>query len=92
MGRAAAVSVYAWRGLDRPLFEVAFVDLLPGRQGAEGPQLGPDYRLDYTKSRQRYVPLARRLVRFRWGSFSVDIEFDADGVVVRYPGLAERVS
>jgi uncharacterized protein len=41
---------------------------------------------------QRYVPLARGVVRFRSGSFTADIEFDADGFVVRYPGLAERVS
>jgi hypothetical protein len=44
------------------------------------------------RSAQRYVPLERGVVRYRSGSFSADIEFDADGFVVRYPGLAERVS
>ena len=44
------------------------------------------------RSVQRYVPLDRGVVRFRSGTFTADIEFDADGFVVRYPGLAERVS
>ena len=48
--------------------------------------------LSVQRSAQRYVPLGRRVVRFRSGSFTADIEFDADGFVVRYPGLAERVS
>jgi hypothetical protein len=167
------MNVYAWRGLEQPLFEVAFVDLRSDRLSAQGTQLGGDYRLDYTletsagfiserlqlecrttrgtravdlrrgrkpllgevldvdlgfsplfnslpvlrdrlheggdphdyvmawvavpelsvsKSPQRYLPLDRRIVRFRSGTFTADIEFDADGVVARYPGLAERVS
>jgi hypothetical protein len=48
--------------------------------------------LSVQRSAQRYVPLGRGVVRFRSGSFTADIEFDADGFVVRYPGLAERVS
>jgi len=44
------------------------------------------------RSAQRYVPLERGVVRYRSGTFTADIEFDADGFVVRYPGLAERVS
>ena len=48
--------------------------------------------LSVQRSVQRYVPLGRGVVRFRSGSFTADIEFDADGFVVRYPGLAERVS
>jgi hypothetical protein len=44
------------------------------------------------RSVQRYVPLERGVVRYRSGTFTADIEFDADGFVVRYPGLAERVS
>jgi uncharacterized protein len=48
--------------------------------------------LSVERSAQRYVPLERGVVRYRSGSFSADIEFDADGFVVRYPGLAERVS
>jgi hypothetical protein len=48
--------------------------------------------LSVARSEQRYVPLERGVVRFRSGSFTADLEFDADGFVVRYPGLAERVS
>jgi hypothetical protein len=48
--------------------------------------------LSVERSLQRYVPLERGTVRFRSGTFTADIEFDADGFVVRYPGLAERVS
>jgi len=48
--------------------------------------------LSVARSTQRYVPLERGIVRYRSGSFSADLEFDADGFVVRYPGLAERVS
>jgi hypothetical protein len=48
--------------------------------------------LSVERSVQRYVPLDRGVVRFRSGTFTADIEFDADGFVVRYPGLAERVS
>jgi hypothetical protein len=48
--------------------------------------------LSVERSAQRYVPLERGVVRYRSGSFSSDIKFDADGFVVRYPGLAERVS
>jgi hypothetical protein len=48
--------------------------------------------LSVERSVQRYVPLERRVIRYRSGTFTADIEFDADGFVVRYPGLAERVS
>jgi hypothetical protein len=48
--------------------------------------------LSVVRSAQRYVPLERGTVRYRSGTFTADIEFDADGFVVRYPGLAERVS
>ena len=47
--------------------------------------------LDVQRSEQRYEPLRPGLVRFTTGLFTADIEFDADGFVVRYPGLAERV-
>jgi hypothetical protein len=30
-------------------------------------------------------------VRYRSGSFVADLNFDADGFIVRYEGLAERV-
>jgi hypothetical protein len=42
-------------------------------------------------SEQRYVPLGRGVVRFVSGDFEADVEFDADGFVVHYPGLATRV-
>jgi hypothetical protein len=48
--------------------------------------------LEMHRSEQRYEPLGPGLVRFRTGSFSADIEFDAEGFVVLYPGLAKRVS
>jgi hypothetical protein len=48
--------------------------------------------LSIVRSAQRYVPLGRGVVRFRSGTFTADIEFDADGFVLRYPGLAERVT
>jgi hypothetical protein len=48
--------------------------------------------LDVHPSEQRYEPLEPGLVRFTSGSFTADLVFDADGFVVQYPGLAERVS
>jgi hypothetical protein len=48
--------------------------------------------LSAERSVQRYVPLEHGVVRFRSGTFTADIEFDADGFDVRYPGHAERVS
>jgi hypothetical protein len=48
--------------------------------------------LAVSKSEQRYLPLEDGTVRFRSGSFSADIEFDQDGFVRSYPGLAERAS
>jgi hypothetical protein len=48
--------------------------------------------LEVHRSEQRYEPLRPGLVRFSSGDFTADIEFDADGFVLRYPGLAERVS
>ena len=43
-------------------------------------------------SQQRYEPLAAGRVRYREGSFAADIEFDDEGFVTYYPGLAERIS
>jgi len=48
--------------------------------------------LSVERSAQRYVALGRGAVRFRSGSFSADLEFDSDGFVTRYPGLADRVT
>lgn len=47
--------------------------------------------LSVERSQQKYVPLGRGAIRFRSGSFSADLQFDRDGFVVSYPGLAERV-
>jgi len=46
--------------------------------------------LEVTRVEQRYEPLGDRLVRFRSGDFTADLEYDEDGFVVRYPGLAIR--
>jgi uncharacterized protein len=47
--------------------------------------------LEVSRSEQQYEPLGDGVVRFRSGTFVADIEFDPDGFVTRYPGLAERV-
>ena len=43
------------------------------------------------RSRQRYEHLAPGRVRYSSGDFAADLELDADGLVVVYPGLARRV-
>ena len=43
------------------------------------------------EQRQRYEPIGSNVVRFRSGPFVADIEFDAAGLVTRYPDLAERL-
>ncbi len=47
--------------------------------------------LEVRRSEQRYEPVTPEVVRFRSGSFSAELEFDEDGFVTRYPGLAERI-
>jgi uncharacterized protein len=47
--------------------------------------------LEASELPQRYEPLGGRVVRYRSDSFTAEIEFDDDGFVIRYPGLAERV-
>jgi uncharacterized protein len=47
--------------------------------------------LAVTRSDQRYTPLGDGRVNYRSGDFTADIEYDADGLVLNYPGLAERV-
>ena len=49
----------------------------------------PDLGVD--ESQQRYEPLGGRRLRYRSGDFTAELEFDDDGLVVRYEGLAERV-
>jgi hypothetical protein len=48
--------------------------------------------LSVSPSEQRYEQIGTRHVRYRAGSFTADLELDADGFVVRYPRLAELVS
>jgi uncharacterized protein len=48
--------------------------------------------LEVSRADQRYEPLGDGRVRFRSGSFVADLEFDSEGFVTRYEGLAERVS
>jgi uncharacterized protein len=48
--------------------------------------------LEVSRSEQRYEPLGDGVIRFSSGSFVAEIEFDGDGFVTRYEGLAERVS
>ncbi len=47
--------------------------------------------LAVVRSDQRYEPKGGRVVRYTSGSFSTDIEFDADGFVTLYRGFLERV-
>jgi hypothetical protein len=42
-------------------------------------------------ARQRYEPLGGRRLRFSSGDFTAVLDFDDDGLVVRYEHLAERV-
>jgi hypothetical protein len=42
------------------------------------------------RSDQRYEHLEPGRVRFSSGDFTADLEVDADGIVVNYPGLARR--
>lgn len=46
--------------------------------------------LHVTISEQRYTPLGDGVVHFQSGEFSSDIEFDAGGFVVSYPGIGAR--
>jgi hypothetical protein len=43
-------------------------------------------------STQVYTPRAPRVVNYRSGDFTADIEFDDAGFVVRYDGFLERVA
>ena len=46
--------------------------------------------LEVSRSEQRYEPLGNGLVRFTSGDFTADIQFDDDGFVLDYPGIATR--
>jgi uncharacterized protein len=88
-------------GLDgTDFFDLAFSPLLNSLPMLAGLEQPTDYvmsfvdvpSLDVSRAEQRYEPLGGGLVRFRSGSFVADLEFDGDGLVRRYEGLAERVS
>jgi hypothetical protein len=46
--------------------------------------------LQVIPAEQVYTVLGGRMIRFRSDSFRADLEFDADGYVTHYPGLAQR--
>jgi hypothetical protein len=50
--------------------------------------------LTVSRSDQRYEPIDARRVRYvtPGGGFTAELELDEDGLVVSYPGLAERVT
>lgn len=48
--------------------------------------------LEAERSAQRYEPLGGGKVRFTAGEFTAEIEFDAAGLVLRYPGIAVRAT
>jgi hypothetical protein len=50
----------------------------------------PDLKVH--RSEQRYEHLAPGRVRFSSDGFTADLELDADGLVITYPGLARRAS
>jgi uncharacterized protein len=47
--------------------------------------------LTIEESMQRYEPLAPGRILFRAGDFVAHVDFDGDGIVRRYEGLAERI-
>lgn len=47
--------------------------------------------LDVVDAQQRYEPIGAGRVRFRSDDFVADLDFDGDGFVLRYEGLAEKV-
>jgi hypothetical protein len=95
------VKTLLWRRLDEPGMEIARVDSL-GR--ASGTQIGLTYELrwhldgarldlEVVGDRRKTVELGGNgVVRYSSGSFTADIEFDADGFVTLYHGFLERLS
>ena len=88
-------------GLDgTDFFDLAFSPLLNSLPVLAGLEQPTDYVMSFvdvpslavSRAEQRYSPLGDGLVRFRSGDFVADLEFDADWLVRRYEGLAERVA
>jgi hypothetical protein len=81
-------------------FDLAFSPLLNSLPVLAGLDQATDYVMSFvdvpslgvSRAEQRYEPLGDGLVRFHSGDFVADLEFDEDGLVRRYEGLAERVA
>ena len=83
------------------VFASAFFNTLPVRRDGllEGGE-PRDYTMAFVEvptlnvrpSAQRYTPRGDRVVGYTSGDFAADIEFDADGFVLRYDGFLERVT
>jgi hypothetical protein len=87
-------------GLDgADFFDLGFSPLFNSLPVLEGLDAATDFvmafvavpSLEVSRSEQRYEPLGDGVFRFTSRSFVADIEFDANGFVTRYEGLAERV-
>ena len=84
--------------LDCDLAFSPLTNFMPARRLADAPAdhmmawvSVPD--LTVLRSEQRYEPIDARTVRFVGldSGFTADLELDEDGLIVRYPQLAERV-
>jgi uncharacterized protein len=89
------------RGLDgTDFFDLAYSPLFNSLPVLAGLEHATDFvmafvdvpSLEVSRSEQRYEPIREGVVRYSSGSFVAEIEFDAEGLVTRYHGLAERVS
>ena len=81
-------------------FDLAFSPLLNSLPVLAGLDRATDFvmsfvgvpSLEVSRAGQRYEPLGDGVVQFRSGSFVAKLEFDDEGFVTRYEGLAERVA
>jgi uncharacterized protein len=89
---------------DRDAFDLGFSPLFNSipvlRDGLHRGGAGHEYLMAWVsvpdltveESIQRYEPLAPGRIRFHAGDFVANLDFDRDGIVRRYEGLAERVA
>jgi hypothetical protein len=82
------------------VFASAFFNSLPVvRDGLLSAGAAREYTMEFvrvpelsaTRSAQRYEPKGEMVVGYSSGTFSADIEFDADGFVTHYDGFLERI-
>ena len=82
------------------VFASAFFNSLPVvREGLLEAGSPRDYVMEFVevpalttrRSAQRYTPKGDRVVGYASGTYSADIEFDADGFVLHYDGFLERI-